>query len=166
MLHDLSLDQALDYRPTLTVPDDLGEFWDDTLARVGDQAASYERVDSGRVTVETYDVTLGGFDGQPVRAWLHLPATALRSGPLPGVVQFQGYNGGRGLPHEHVFWASAGYAHLVVDTGGRAAAGRPVPRATRSAPDRPSPASSPGGSRVRVPTTTGGCTPMPWPRSR
>ena len=54
-----------------------------------------------------------------MRAWLHLPAAALRSGALPGVVQFQGYNGGRGLPHEHVFWASAGYAHLVVDTRGQ-----------------------------------------------
>ena len=38
---------------------------------------------------------------------------------MPGVVQYQGYNGGRGLPHEHVFWATAGYAHLVVDTRGQ-----------------------------------------------
>jgi cephalosporin-C deacetylase len=35
------------------------------------------------------------------------------------VVQFQGYNGGRGLAHEDVFWATAGYAHLVVDTRGQ-----------------------------------------------
>jgi cephalosporin-C deacetylase len=35
------------------------------------------------------------------------------------VVQYQGYNGGRGLAHEHVFWATAGYAHLVVDTRGQ-----------------------------------------------
>jgi cephalosporin-C deacetylase len=35
------------------------------------------------------------------------------------VVQYQGYNGGRGLAHEHVFWALAGYAHLVVDTRGQ-----------------------------------------------
>jgi len=39
--------------------------------------------------------------------------------PLPGVVQFQGYNGGRGLPHEHVLWATAGFAHLVMDTRGQ-----------------------------------------------
>jgi cephalosporin-C deacetylase len=35
------------------------------------------------------------------------------------VAQFQGYNGGRGMPHEHVFWALAGYAHLVMDTRGQ-----------------------------------------------
>jgi cephalosporin-C deacetylase len=34
-------------------------------------------------------------------------------------VQYQGYNGGRGLAHEHIFWACAGYAHLVVDTRGQ-----------------------------------------------
>ena len=50
---------------------------------------------------------------------MHLPAASLRRGPLPGVVHYQGYNGGRGLVHEHVFWATAGYAHLVVDTRGQ-----------------------------------------------
>jgi cephalosporin-C deacetylase len=34
-------------------------------------------------------------------------------------VQFQGYSGGRGLPHENNLWALAGYAHLVVDTRGQ-----------------------------------------------
>jgi cephalosporin-C deacetylase len=78
-----------------------------------------EPVESGLVAVETFDVTFGGFGGDPVRAWLHLPPEPLRAAPLPGVVQLQGYNGGRGLPHEHVFWATAGFAHLVVDTRGQ-----------------------------------------------
>ncbi|KQW52998.1 acetyl xylan esterase [Nocardioides sp. Root1257] len=116
---DLPLAEARAYRPHLAVPDDLEEFWAGTLARIGTAAPTLTRVDSGLVAVETYDVTLAGFDGDPVRAWLHLPAAALRTGPLPGVVQYQGYNGGRGLPHEHVFWACAGYAHLVVDTRGQ-----------------------------------------------
>jgi cephalosporin-C deacetylase len=115
---DWPLEQLREYRPDLVVPPDLDAFWAETLAGLGSDA-SYERVDSGLVTVETYDVTLTGFGGDPVRAWLHLPAAALRDGPLPGVVQYQGYNGGRGLPHEHVFWATAGYAHLVVDTRGQ-----------------------------------------------
>ncbi len=119
MHYDLPLDEARVYRPPLATPDDLGAFWAGTLARIGDAAPTLTRVDSGLVTVESYDVTLAGFDGHPVRAWLHLPAAPLRTGVLPGVVQFQGYNGGRGLPHEHVFWASAGYAHLVVDTRGQ-----------------------------------------------
>ena len=68
-----------------------------------------------------------------------LPSAPLRSGRLPAVVQYQGYNGGRGLAHEHVFWATAGYAHLVVDTRGQGsgwtsgATGDPV----GSAPSQP-----------------------------
>jgi cephalosporin-C deacetylase len=119
MHYDLPLDEARVYRPPLAVPDDLGDFWARTLARIGEAPPTLTRVESGLVTVESYDVALAGFDGHPVRAWLHLPAAALRTGVLPGVVQFQGYNGGRGLAHEHVFWASAGYAHLVVDTRGQ-----------------------------------------------
>ena len=119
MHYDLPLDEARVYRPTLTVPDDLEDFWAGTVARIGGAAPTLTRVESGLVTVETYDVSLAGYDGDPVRAWLHLPAEPLRTGVLPGVVQFQGYNGGRGLSHEHVFWASAGYAHLVVDTRGQ-----------------------------------------------
>ncbi len=35
------------------------------------------------------------------------------------MIEFQGYNGGRGLPVERLTWASAGYAHLFVDTRGQ-----------------------------------------------
>ncbi|MGZ8528873.1 MAG: acetylxylan esterase, partial [Candidatus Limnocylindrales bacterium] len=42
-----------------------------------------------------------------------------RRGPLPAVVEYVGYGGGRGLPHERVLWAAAGYAHLVMDTRGQ-----------------------------------------------
>jgi cephalosporin-C deacetylase len=119
MHYDLPLAQARDYRPELAVPADLDDFWSATMARTGGSAPTLARVESGLVTVETYDVAFAGFDGDPVRAWLHLPAAPLRDGVLPGVVQYQGYNGGRGLAHEQVFWASAGYAHLVVDTRGQ-----------------------------------------------
>jgi cephalosporin-C deacetylase len=119
---DLPLEELRRYAPELPAPPDLREFWDATLAEAGERplAATCTPVDSGLVTVETSDVTFAGFGGTPVRAWLHLPARAVRGdGPLPGIVQFQGYNGGRGLPHEHVFWASAGFAQLVVDTRGQ-----------------------------------------------
>jgi cephalosporin-C deacetylase len=39
------------------------------------------------------------------------------------VVQYVGYGGGRGLVHEKTFWASAGYAHFVMDTRGQGSAG-------------------------------------------
>lgn len=119
---DLPLDQLWDYRPDLPEPEGLDEFWGKTLAAAADLPLEVhaERVDSGLVTIETYDVTYAGFGGDPVRAWLHLPSAGVRApGPLPGVVQFMGYNGGRGLAHEHTFWAAAGFAHLVMDTRGQ-----------------------------------------------
>jgi len=119
---DLPLEELRRYDPQLPAPGDLWEFWDTTLAEAGGLPldTSWTPVDSGLVAVETHDVSFAGSGSHPVRAWLHLPASALRSdGPLPGVVQYQGYNGGRGLSHEHVFWASAGFAHLVVDTRGQ-----------------------------------------------
>jgi cephalosporin-C deacetylase len=118
MQYDWPLEQAREYRSTAAVPEDLEKFWD-SIASPDGAAPTFTRVRSGLVAVETYDVTFAGYDGDPIRAWLHLPAAPLRSEPLPGVVQYQGYNGGRGLAHEHVFWATAGYAHLVVDTRGQ-----------------------------------------------
>ena len=119
---DLPLEELRRYRPRLPAPDDLAEFWAATLAEAGHWPldASWTPVACGLVTVESSDVSFAGSGGSEVRAWLHLPARELRGdGPLPGVVQYQGYNGGRGLAHEHVFWASAGFAQLVVDTRGQ-----------------------------------------------
>ena len=119
---DLPLEELRRYDPQLPAPADLWDFWAATLAEAAawPLAASWTPVDTGLMTVETHDVSYAGSGGSPVRAWLHLPARALRrDGALPGIVQYQGYNGGRGLPHEHVFWASAGFAQLVVDTRGQ-----------------------------------------------
>jgi len=116
---DLPLDQLHRYRAELTPPDDLWDFWRSTLSFDAGPQARFTPVDSGLVVVTTYDVVFSGYGGHPVRAWLHLPASFSGAGTLAGVVQFQGYNGGRGLAHEHVFWACAGYAHMVVDTRGQ-----------------------------------------------
>lgn len=116
---DLPIDQLRAYRPELAVPADLDAFWADTLAgaRAHDLGATFTRVENHLALVESFDVTFNGFDGQPVKGWLQLPAG--RSGPLPAVVQYIGYGGGRGLPHEVLLYALAGYAHLVMDTRGQ-----------------------------------------------
>jgi cephalosporin-C deacetylase len=102
-------------------PPDFHEFWDNTLhvAREIGLDAVLTPADAGLDAVRTWDVTFAGFAGHPIRAWLHLPANRLDRGKLPAVVQFQGYGGGRGLSHENVLWATAGYAHLVCDTRGQ-----------------------------------------------
>lgn len=116
---DLPLDDLRVYTPALPVPADIDGFWAATLreAREHDIAVTCTPIDNGLSVIDTFDVTFAGYGGSPIRAWLHLPA--VRSGPLPGVVEYVGYGGGRGLPHERVLWAAAGYAHLVMDTRGQ-----------------------------------------------
>jgi cephalosporin-C deacetylase len=121
VLTDLSGPELLAYRSTQTVPPDFDEFWAATLA----EAAGYDidvrltEVPTGLTTLTTYDVTFRGYAGQDVRAWLRVPAG--HTGPLPAVVQYVGYGGGRGHALESLLWASAGFAHLHMDTRGQGA---------------------------------------------
>jgi cephalosporin-C deacetylase len=120
---DLPLDELQRYAPDLREPEDFDAFWASTLddAREHELDVRLEPVESGLLAVRTWDVSFNGFGGDRIRGWLHIPRVALRTGTgkLPAVVQYQGYGGGRGLPHESVFWATAGYAHLVMDTRGQ-----------------------------------------------
>ncbi|WP_432055666.1 acetylxylan esterase [Streptomyces sp. bgisy022] len=116
---DLPLDGLREYRGSTTEPGDFDAFWSKTLAeaRAHDLDVRFEAVDTELATVRVFDVTFAGFGGHPVKGWLTLPAGATR--PLPLVVEFIGYGGGRGLPHEHLLWASTGRAHFVMDTRGQ-----------------------------------------------
>ncbi len=116
---DLPLDELRVYTPDLSVPADLDAFWATTLAetRAHDLAAPFVPFDSGLTAIETLDVTYAGFGGAPVRGWLHLPAA--RTGRVPAGGEYLGYGGGRGLAHERILWAAAGYAHFVMDTRGQ-----------------------------------------------
>ena len=125
MEFDLPLDQLRAYRPPREEPDDFEAFWQGTLAdaRRHDLDPVFDRVDVGLVTVETYDVTFSGYGGQRIRGWLQVPAGLDR--PLPCVVQYLGYGGGRGKPADWLVWSAAGYAHLVMDTRGQGSAWSP-----------------------------------------
>ena len=118
-LYDLSPDELVSYRPEVAEPDDFDTFWRETLEGARARATPVVRtpVDTPLTVVDVDDVTFPGFDGQPVKAWLTLPRG--RSGPLPTVVHYNGYGGGRGLPHQHLLWAAAGYAYLFMDTRGQ-----------------------------------------------
>ena len=119
---DLSPAELRAYRPDVSEPADFDAFWERTLAssRAAGGAPIVERVASPLRTVEVFDVTFPGFAGDPIKGWLTRPAGA--TGRLPIVVEYLGYGGGRGLPHERLAWASAGYAHLVMDTRGQGSA--------------------------------------------
>ncbi|MFH9741440.1 acetylxylan esterase [Streptomyces roseolus] len=120
-LSDLGTDELVGYRPQLTAPDDFDAFWRRTLAeaRSYDGTVKAERVTSAHLlhTVDVDDVRFPGWNGEPVAAWLLRPRGARE--PLPVVVTYIGYSGGRGLPTDHLFWSAAGYAQLVVDSRGQ-----------------------------------------------
>lgn len=123
MLVDWPLEQLRDYRPDRDEPADFDAFWKSTVeqARAVEEVARFEPYPTRLSMVEVYDVTFPGFAGQPVRGWFLLPRH--QSGRLPCVVEYIGYGGGRGLPHEWLVWASAGYAHLIMDTRGQGSNG-------------------------------------------
>ncbi|MFH9968081.1 acetylxylan esterase [Streptomyces mirabilis] len=120
-LTDLGPEDLVGYRPKSPAPDDFDPFWQRTLAEARAQggAVKTERVTEqyGLRTVEVDDVRFPGWNGEPVAAWLLRPCGV--EGPLPVVITYQGYSGGRGLPTEHLFWSAAGYAQLVVDSRGQ-----------------------------------------------
>ncbi|GAA5035241.1 acetylxylan esterase [Streptomyces siamensis] len=138
-LFDLPLDELRGYRSASTEPEDFDAFWAKTLqeTREHDLAARFEPFATPLKTVDTYDVTFAGFGGHPVKGWLTVPAGA--DAPLPTVVEYIGYGGGRGLAHTHLLWASAGFAHFVMDTRGQASAwgGGETPDPVGSAPSFP-----------------------------
>ena len=119
---DMPLTELRDYRPDRTEPADFDAFWTATLAAAREFPldARFEPVETRLRTIAVEDVTFSGFAGQPVKGWLLRPATA--TGPLPTIVEYVGYGGGRGLPHERLLWSSAGYAHLIMDTRGQGGA--------------------------------------------
>jgi cephalosporin-C deacetylase len=118
---DLSLNELKAYLPSREEPADFDSFWKSTLdeARAFLLNAKFERVDYGLVAQETFDVTFSGFGGQPIKGWLILPVGTRRDAPLPCIVEFIGYGGGRGFAFDWLLWASAGYAHFVMDTRGQ-----------------------------------------------
>jgi cephalosporin-C deacetylase len=119
MLFDLPLEQLQNYKPDRSEPSDFDAFWASTLAESRKHALNpvFKPVDSGLKLVDCLDVTFSGFAGQRIKGWLILPRGI--KGPLPCLVEYIGYGGGRNLPQHWLLWANAGYAHFVMDTRGQ-----------------------------------------------
>lgn len=116
---DLPLDDLRAYLPAVAEPDDFDAFWARTLSesRALAQAPRLTRVPSPLTLVEVYDLEFSGYGGDRVRGWYILPAGATEA--LPTVVEYNGYGGGRGLPHERIGWAASGYGYVFMDTRGQ-----------------------------------------------
>jgi len=107
------------YRPPLTKASDFEAFWRETLSSyvLDDPKPTLVAIESPITEVEIFDVTIPGYNQDPVKGWFLTPKNLTTSQPV--VVIFEGYGGGRGNYNEWLFWANCGYPTLVMDTRGQ-----------------------------------------------
>lgn len=118
--YDLPPAKLAVYNPAERAPRDFDAFWKRTLREAArhDLAPQFKRVEEAIYqTVDVYDVTFNGFGGHPIKGWFIEPAGNTTKRPC--IVTFIGYGGGRSLPVDHLFNATAGFANLVMDTRGQ-----------------------------------------------
>lgn len=129
-LFDPPLAELLTHRPERVEPDDFDAFGRATLSDAArhELKPEFTPYDALLPGVRVQDARFSGYEGQRVAAWSL--AAAVVAGPLPCVVQFIGYGGGRGRPHEWLLWPAAGYCH-------RDHRRSPVPGAGRLLRDEP-----------------------------
>jgi len=122
MLFDLPLNELQQYKPERGEPKDFDQFWERTLneTRQFPIDASFTPVDFALDLIDTFDVRFRGYGGQTIRGWFMLPKGA--RAPLPCVVNYIGYGGGRGFPTDWLVFPCAGYATFVMDTRGQGSA--------------------------------------------
>lgn len=116
---DLPLNELQRYLPAREEAADFDEFWQQTVAETAEFPfnAKFDLVDEGFTSIDAYDVTFAGFGGQPIKGWFLLPRQ--RAEPLPCVVEYLGYSGGRGFLLDKLAWPSLGFAYFVMDTRGQ-----------------------------------------------
>ncbi len=116
-LTDLPLAELREFSPLVAEPADFDDFWASTLEESRAAGGPVSLVDA--ITPVTRlivgDLTFPGFAGEGVRAWVTRPP----GNTLGTIIEYQGYGGGRGLPHERLHWAAAGYVHILMDTRGQ-----------------------------------------------
>jgi cephalosporin-C deacetylase len=118
---DLPLEDLRDYRTAAAEPAGLDGWWSARLAEAR-AAASPATLTRYRPDVygpmAVYDVEFSGAGGDRIRGWYLRPPGA-GDEPLPAVVRYIGYGGGRGLPADHALLPAAGFAVFVMDTRGQ-----------------------------------------------
>jgi len=122
MYFDMSLEELQAYQPEREEPIDFDEFWQLTLreSQTFPLGATFEQVDFGLQTIDSFDVCFNGYGGQKIKGWLLVPKTIPK--PVPCVVTYVGYGGGRGFPTDWLLWSAAGYAELIMDARGQGSA--------------------------------------------
>jgi cephalosporin-C deacetylase len=121
-MFDMPQSQLEQYLPNVPEPADFDAFWQESLTQTRQHAlnAQFVPYQNSYHTVDVFDVTFAGWAGQPIKGWFLLPKH--RTGPIPCVIEYIGYGGGRSYPNDWLLWSSRGYAHFVMDTRGQGSA--------------------------------------------
>ena len=116
---DLNESELQDYKPAIREPKDFDSFWSETLSDSRTKAAdpTLSKVDVAVSEFDVSDLRFSGFNGEEIAAWLIRPKR-----PKGVVIEYNGYGGGRGLPHERLWWAASGYSYIFMDTRGQGSA--------------------------------------------
>jgi len=115
---DWPYEQLVDYTPALTKNADFDSFWEQNLALSKGIAlnAEFVELEDSLPGARVYDVAFDGADGVRVRGWYMAPLTQTK--PLPAVVQFIGYTGGRDYPHALSAHVLNGFCAFIMDSRG------------------------------------------------
>ncbi len=119
-LFDMPLADVRGYKPEVEEPGDFDAFWSAQLdeARSLHRGPVFTRAESPVRHAEVYDVSFSGYGGDPVKAWFVMPAEIVDD-DCPVVVEYVGYNGGRGDVLDFLHWSCAGYPHFIMDNRGQ-----------------------------------------------
>lgn len=116
---DWPYEVLVNYRPEPTAATDFDAFWDQALEeseRIPLQPEFVE-VPDALPLARVWDVAFDGVDGVRVHGWFVTPRQVER--PLPAVVQFIGYSGGREYPHLLAAHVLNGFCAFIMDSRGQ-----------------------------------------------
>ncbi|MFD5824636.1 acetylxylan esterase [Lentzea sp. NPDC060358] len=116
---DMPEEDLVLHRVTTPEPPDLDEWWAGQLAAASAAATPVALTPHEPTLYEplqVYDVEFSGAHGHRVRGWYLRPPG---DEPLPVVVTYIGYGGGRGVPAQHTLLPSLGFANFVMDSRGQ-----------------------------------------------
>ena len=116
---DMPLEKLVDYRPAQTIRPDFNAFWDRRLEESAGVPlnAEFTLVEDTLPLARVYDVAYDGVDGVRIKGWFLTPGDVAK--PLPTVVQFIGYSGGRDYPHALAAHVLNGFCAFIMDTRGQ-----------------------------------------------
>jgi cephalosporin-C deacetylase len=116
---DRPLEELRRFRPDVAEPDDFAAFWQAEVgaARALGGEPEFAAADTPIRSLAVFDVTFPGHGAQAIKGWLLAPRETVDGAAF--VVEYVGYDGGRGDPLDWLAFASAGHPHLIMDLRGQ-----------------------------------------------